>query len=160
MVGFVSYKVDNDNTFKVELDRAVKAVGDLRFPMGEVSRDIFKTSTQNFILKGSGKYPPLSSRYANYKRKVRPAAPILVFDGKLKNSVTGTGNGDTIRNIGKKSLVQGTRVPYARYVQEGNSRMPERKFLFIDDAQSLRIGRILGDYVASRLEVLGNVRKV
>ena len=51
MVGFTSYNVDNDKRFRKALDSAIKEVGDLRFAMGEISRDIFKTTIQNFILK-------------------------------------------------------------------------------------------------------------
>lgn len=158
MVGFTSYNVDNDKRFRKALDEAIKEVGDLRFAMGEISRDIFKTTIQNFILKGSGKYPPLSSGYAKYKNKVRPNAPILVFNGRLKASVTGRGSSDTIRNIGKQSLVQGTKVPYSKFIQEGTSKMPERKYLFIDDAQAGRFERLMANYIESRLEVLGDVK--
>lgn len=164
MVGFISYEVDNDKTFSRNLDKAIKSVGNLRFAMGEISRDIFKTTKQNFMLAGPGKYPPLSPAYAKYKNKIVPGAPILKFGGRLKRSLTGRGNADTIRKIGKQSLVQGTEVEYALWVQEGtknkdgSEKMPERKFLFIDNAQSIRLERILADYVASRLEVLGNVR--
>jgi phage gpG-like protein len=157
VTGFISYEVDNDNQFKNALNKAIKSVGDLRFPMGEISRDIFKNTKKNFILKGDGKYPPLSPKYKAFKQKKRPSAPILVFDGDLRDSVTGTGNQDTIRNIGKQSLVQGTKVPYAKFVQEGTEFMPARKFLFIDDAQIIRLKRILPDYVTAKLEVVGNV---
>lgn len=158
MVGFTSYNIDNDRTFRRNLDKAIKEVEDLRFVMGEISRDIFKTTKQNFILKGGGKYPPLNPQYAAYKKKIKPSAPILVFSGKLRDSVTGTGNSDSIRNIGKQSLVQGTKVPYAKYVQEGTRKMPPRKFLFIDDAQALRFERLIADYVAAKLEVVGDVK--
>ena len=67
VTGFVSYEVDNDNQFKNALNQAIKAIGDLRFPMGEISRDIFKNTKKNFILKGDGKYPPLSPKYKAYK---------------------------------------------------------------------------------------------
>ena len=120
MVGFISYSVDNDKRFAKALDSAAKQVKDLRFAMGEISRDIYKTSKQNFILKGSGKYPPLSEKYAAYKARVRPSRPILVFDGDLRDSVTKATNKDAIRVIGKSSLIQGTKVPYSRYIQEGS----------------------------------------
>jgi phage gpG-like protein len=158
VVGFTSYKIENDIQFKKNLDEAIKEVGDLRFVMGEISRDIFKTTKQNFILKGSGKYPELSEAYATRKRATKGNLPILVSTGDLRDSVTGRGNSDTIRFIGKQSLLQGTRVPYSKYIQEGTKKMPARKYLFIDDAQSLRFQRMISDYVASKLEVLGNVR--
>lgn len=158
MVSFVSYNVDNDKAFRNALNKAIKQVDDLRFPMGEISRDIFKTTKQNFTLKGDGRYPSLSDKYAKYKKSINPNAPILVFSGRLRDSVTGTGSDETIRNIGKQSLVQGTKVPYASFIQSGTRKMPERKFLFIDDAQKIRLTRIISDFVASKLEVLGNVK--
>ena len=162
MVGFVSYNVDNDKSFKRNIDKAIKAVGNLRFPLGEVSRDIYKTTRQNFILKGDGQYPPLSAKYAKRKKALKPSAPILVYSGELRDSVTKPRHKDSILSIGNQSLVQGTNVVYANAIQDGskeesNRNMPARKFLFIDDAQALRIERIIGDYVAARLEVVGNV---
>ena len=156
VAGFSSYNVDNDKRFRKALDGAIKEVGNLRFAMGEISRDIYKNTRKNFILKSSGKYPPLSPKYAAYKKKKKPGAPILVYSGRLRDSVLGPDTPDSILSIGETSLVQGTKVPYARYVQEGTSKMPVRKYLFIDDAQAGRIERIIMDYVISRLEVLDN----
>lgn len=158
MVGFTSYEVDNDKKFAKALDSAIKQIGDLRFAMGEISRDIFKNTKKNFILRGNGQYPPLSPKYKAWKNKINPSLPILVLSGRLRNSVTGSGTKDSIINIGKQSLLQGTSVPYARYVQEGTSKMPERKFLFIDIAQLGRLERILANYIASKLEVIGDVK--
>ena len=168
MVGQVSYKIENDIQFKANLDSAIKSVGDLRFVMGEISRDIFKTTKQNFILKGDGKYPSLSKKYAKRKAATVGNLPILVSSGDLRDSVTGRGNADTIRHIGRQSLVQGTNVEYGGYIQKGTEypsesaftglKMPARKYLFIDDAQSLRFQRLIADFVASKLEVLGRVK--
>lgn len=161
--GFISYEVDNDRQFRDALDQAIKDVGDLRFPMGEISRDIFKNTKKNFILKGSGQYPPLTPKYAAYKKKKAGFAPILVgvkskggISGRLRDSVIGFGSSDTFLNIGKQSLVQGTKVPYSRFVQEGTKKMPVRKFLFIDKPQLGRIQRTIGAYVVSKLEVLNS----
>ena len=157
VAGFVSYNIENDEQFKANINSATKSVGNLRFPLGEISRDIYKTTRQNFILKGEGKYPSLSKKYAERKKKEKPNSPILVYSGRLRDSVTGSGNSESIRIIGNQSLVQGTNTPYARFVQEGTKKMPERKYLFIDDAQAGRFSRILADYVAAKLEVVGDV---
>lgn len=158
MTELISYDIDNDKRFRNALDKAIKEVEDLRFPMGEISRDIFKNTMKNFILKGTGKYPPLNPKYAAYKNKVKPSAPILVFSGRLRDSVTGSGNNESIINIGKESLVQGTQVPYAAALQKGSSRgMPERKYYFIDEAQAGRFERILMNYVTAKAEALGDV---
>ena len=158
MVAFISYNVDNDKRFALALDKAIKSVDDLRFPMGEISRDIFKNTIKNFILKTGGRYPALSPKYAKYKNKINPSAPILVLTGRLRDSVTKGGSGDSIINIGKQTLVQGTSVPYSRFVQEGTSKMPLRKYLFIDEAQAGRFERILQNYITAKIEVLGDVK--
>lgn len=170
MVGFVSYEIENDKAYKANIDKAIEQVGNLRFAMGEISRDFYKDTKKNFILKGNGGYKELNGAYKLYKDKVKPNTPILVFSGSLRDSVTKPSDSNAIRKIGNKSLVQGTDVSYAKYVQEGTRheptggqvagkvKMPARKFLFIDDAQSERITRILGDYVESKLEVLGDVK--
>jgi len=158
MVGFISYDVDNDKQFSKALREAFKQVNNLRFPLGEISRDIYKNSIKNFILKGDGQYPPLSPFYKARKKKVRPRSPILVFDGNLRDSVTRPRDKNTIRQLTKTSLVQGTKLPYARFVQEGTRKMPARKYYFLDDDDIIRLTRIIKDYVDSKLEVLGNVK--
>jgi phage gpG-like protein len=47
--------------------------------------------------------------------------------------VTGTPNKDSIVQIGAKSLVVGTKVPYGAFHQSNRprTRLPQRKFLFI-----------------------------
>jgi hypothetical protein len=78
MVGMTSYNVDNDRRFRNALDSAIKSVSDLRFPMGEISRDIFKNTIKNFILSGAGQYEPLSPIYKKWKaRKYRKS---LIFN--------------------------------------------------------------------------------
>ena len=86
------------------MTKAIESGLDLSFSMGESARIIKKESTKNFILKGSGKYPPLSPGYFKRKQILAPGAPILtgakwgIVDdgerfhgggmcGKLKNSL-------------------------------------------------------------------------
>lgn len=154
----ISYDVDADNKFKKAMAKAIVSGLDLSFSMGESARIIKKESTKNFILKGSGKYPPLSPDYLKRKQILAPGAPILtgakwgIVDdgerfhgggqsGKLKRSIIGKTR-DSILLIGKNSLEVGTRAtslkgaPYPLYLQEGTKnkdgsvRMPARKFLF------------------------------
>jgi len=139
-MAFTSYVVENDKRFEAKLKAASAQVDDLRFAMGEIARDFFKSNKAQFSLKGSGQYPPLSQAYAERKNRLAGNLPILVGanpqggrSGRLADSLTGTPNNDSVLRIGKASLVVGTRVPYGIYHQSDRARtkMPLRKFLFI-----------------------------
>jgi phage gpG-like protein len=138
----VSYDVDADNKFKKAMANAVVSGLDLSFSMGESARIIKKGNTANFILKGFGKYPPLSDEYFKRKQRLAPGTPILTGltrggkpSGKLKKSIIGN-TVDSITRVGKTSLEVGTKAlsqkgaPYPSFVQEGTKNMPARKFLF------------------------------
>lgn len=74
---------------------------------------------------GSGGWDPLSPRYAAWKSRVRPGAPILVFDGDLKRSLTERPFGVEI--IEPAFMVIGSDVEYGAYHQHGTDRMPRRR---------------------------------
>lgn len=127
------YDVDADRNFRKTIEQAQRTGLDLSFSMGEAARIIKKESTKNFILKGSGKYPPLSPAYRKHKQLFFPGAPILVRTGRLRDSIIGN-TSDTILRLGKRSLEYGTKARdkgrfYPRMVQEGIG-MPARAFLF------------------------------
>lgn len=128
-----SYVIENDAEFKRALDDAFRKVEDLRFAFGEISRDWFKSNKAQFSLKGSGQYPPLSPAYAQDKRRRLGSLPIMVASGRLRDSISGAPNSDSILRIGKKTLILGTKVPYGIYHQSDRPRkkIPLRKFLFI-----------------------------
>lgn len=165
----ISYDVDADNKFKKAMARAVASGLDLSFSMGEAARIIKKDAGKNFILKGSGQYPPLSDTYFARKQKLAPGTPILTgltktgkASGKLKRSIVGT-TADSIIRVGKTSLDVGTKVlskkgaPYPIFVQEGtenkdgSEKMPERKFLFFTQRIVKQISNTINSDIANQL---------
>ena len=139
----ISYDIDADKKFAKTMQKAIASGLDLSFSMGEAARMIKKGQTGNFILKGFGKYSPLSPKYFQWKQKLAPGTPILTginsaggASGKLKKSILDN-TADSILRIGKNSLEVGTKAtsnkgaPYPTYVQEGTTKMPARKFLFL-----------------------------
>ena len=150
----VSFAVENDIIFKRALDDSLSKVSDLRFAFGEIARDFFKSNIAVFTLRNGGQYPPLSPEYQARKDRVFGRKPILVASGRLKNSLTGAPNSDSIVRIGKSSLIMGTKVPYGIYHQSDKprSKIPQRKFLFIDDARRDRWIRIINDEVERKLK--------
>lgn len=147
---YVGYDVDADNKFKAVIAKAIASGLDLSFSMGESARIIKKESIKNFILKGSGKYPPLSPAYQKRKQRLAPGTPILTGvtkfgpGGALKESITEYTK-DSIVRIGLRSLEIGTKAesqaeaPYPIFVQEGTSKMRARAFLFFSMAMVKQI---------------------
>lgn len=128
-----SYEIENDLRFKAALEEAASKVDDLRFAFQEIQRDWFKSNRSIFTLKGSGLYPPLSPEYQAQKQRKYPNAPIMVASGRLRDSLTGRPNSDSIVRIGKLTMILGTRVPYGIFHQsdEPRSVIPLRKILFL-----------------------------
>jgi len=128
-----SYIIENDKEFARQIDGAVKRVGNLRVAFTIIAKDWRKSNKAQFTLKNGGQYPPLSQRYAETKKLKYGNEPILVRTGRLRDSVSGTLNDDSIQVISGDGLIMGTRVPYGIYHQSDKARqkIPLRKFLFI-----------------------------
>jgi hypothetical protein len=157
MVAIVSYEIDNDVEFQELLGRVSK-ISTSRFVMGEAARIIKKFSKANFILKGDGQYPPLSDRYKKAKSRLRPNAPILVYDGKLRDSIVGKTK-DSILNITEDSLIVGTSLFYARFLDEGTKKdneelMPARKPLFLTRKMIEQIIKTYDAHIEKRLNTI------
>lgn len=69
-------------------------------------------------------WPALSPRYAGWKARVRPGAPLMVFDGDLRRSMTSPRGG--VFEVSATGFEVGTDVPYARYHQDGGGSLPRR----------------------------------
>lgn len=165
----ISYDIDADNQFKKALAKAVKSGLDLSFSMGESARIIKKEAGKNFILKGSGQYPPLSPKYFKRKMKLASGTSILTgltksgrASGKLKKSIIGN-TPNSILLIGKRSLEFGTKAetndgkPYPLWVQEGtknkdgSEKMPARKFLFFSQRMVKQIINTINADIGNQL---------
>ena len=77
------------------------------------------------------KWSPLSPRYARWKARVRPGAPILVFDGDLRKSLTERPFG--IEVIEPGFMVIGSDVEYGAYHQRGEG-VPRRRPVSLAEA--------------------------
>ena len=75
----------------------------------------------------TGKWAPLSPLYGRWKARVRPGAPLMVFDGDLREDMTVPGKG--VYYITPTSMTVGTALPYAKYHQKGTPMMPARPLL-------------------------------
>jgi phage gpG-like protein len=79
--------------------------------------------------RGEGdKWPQLSDKYAAWKEKKYPGAPLLVRTGALRASMTELGAQGNINIIGKVGAVFGSTVFYGVFHDVGGERVPRRNF--------------------------------
>lgn len=131
---FIHMNIKNHAAFIGTLQKAAKQVDDLRFPMGEISRDFYKSEKAIFQLSSPGGYPDLAESTKKQKKRLGiPLYPILKRSGRLEASITGPGAEGSINIIGRKSLIIGTAISYGIFhnSDEPRSKIPQRKFVFI-----------------------------
>lgn len=132
MADKIEVSATNQEEFSRLLKRARESAGDLRVVWGLIARSAFKFNRTIFQLSGPGKYTDLSASYKKWKAgRIGSAYPILFLKGRLALSML-TPGGENVLDIDKNRMFFGTSVPYARYHQEGTSRMPARPPFFLD----------------------------
>lgn len=95
-----------------------------------------KSSKYMFNKRGGSrfKWPPLSKKYRDAKKKLYPGKPLLVAKGDLKRSMINAG-GDHILEKHRKHMMFGTKVAYAGYHQSPKRRrtkLKRRPFIYIE----------------------------
>jgi phage gpG-like protein len=93
----------------------------------------------------SGGWSPLSPRYAAWKAKHYPGAPILTRTAALRNSLTRRPFGVDI--IEHKSMAVGSDVDYGKYHQNGEGNNPQRRAVELTENERRRWMRALQRYV-------------
>jgi phage gpG-like protein len=119
-----------------ELERAIRKLSkEIDFEAGhrEVAIALDAWMRRNFQGDGAmvGGWAPLAPSTIKRKEKAGKTK-MLYWSGRLFQSFYATGS--------KREAVAGARVPYARYHQEGTSRMPARPILPTKE-EATRIGR-------------------
>jgi phage gpG-like protein len=92
-------------------------------------------------------FAPLSPRYARYKARRYPGAPILVRSGRLRNALTQPDHPDAIADMQPDRLTFGTRIPYALYHQLGTRKMPARPPIKLSKPIQTQLLTILRNYL-------------
>lgn len=132
---FIQFNFENKKAFQAAIDKAVKKVADLRFPMGEIARDFYKSEKAIFQLKGPGGYPDFKSEKSRMQKikEVGFEYPLLRRSGRLEKSITSPNAEGSILIIGKNSVTIGTSIKYAIFhnSDDPRSKIPQRKFVFI-----------------------------
>jgi len=154
----VTFDIENKEQFNKLLDKVSK-LGSNRFIMGEMARIVKKFNKANFTLKGSGQYEPLSAKYLKRKKRFKPAAPILVYSGDLRDSIGGS-TSKSILKLTAFSATIGTKLSYAKYLdtgtenEDGTVKMPARPPLFLTDKMVEQMIKIYDKNIARGLRTV------
>lgn len=148
------WSIENTEDFKRQIDRMGAFTGDFRIPFRLIASDFYRSNRKLFTLQGAGLYQDLApargqdgnpTTTSNYKKtkekKVGFVYPILVGNSRdLSNSVLGKGARYSLFFLNRKELQIGSSVPYGKYHQSdgARSKIPQRKFVFIDGGPSDR----------------------
>lgn len=90
----------------------------------------------------SGAWAPLTPRYAEWKAKRYPGAPILEATGRLRSALTESSSPFAEREYSDTDFAFGTRnVQYASYHQVGTERMVARPFFDFGEETERAIAR-------------------
>ena len=146
---------DGFEPITISLERFEDRGEDLTVPLGRMVRKWESWEEDHFRKEGArwgSKWVPLSTKYAKWKKSKRPNAPILVFDGTLKASLTTTGAEGAVREIysdrTRHGFVVGTSVEYAEAHQNGGEHLPKRPILYpIRTDEARELAKILQSWI-------------
>jgi phage gpG-like protein len=83
-----------------------------------------------------------------------PLSPVTIARKKQNKDKILTHYGPLRKSVKVEVLQEGLRLttgaPYAKFHQEGTSRMPQRKILAITEQDKVRLGRFIRQHVAGR----------
>lgn len=150
----ISFIPENDEEFRKALEKMGESISDFRTPFELIGNHFYKGNRKIFALKSGGLYPPLGGfnniekvKYrgemmTRHKRatlikseQVGFVYPVLRGATKrLEGSLVSKSGSGTVYFAGRKTLVMGTSVEYAKYHQSDQPRktLPQRKVVFID----------------------------
>lgn len=107
-----------------------------------VASEFRKVEKEHFGVEGggrSGKWKPLTAKYAKAKQRRWGTQPILQASGKMYRSLTQAGAPGAVVEEGKQELAIGTSIKYAGYHQTGGKHLPARPPIDLTEEQERRI---------------------
>lgn len=139
----ISIKVEGIEKLDSALQKMVLGCHDFRPYWKDVQKEFFEIEKRQFDSEGakgrSGKWKPLSPKYAAIKQKQYGSKPILQRETDLYKSLT-RNTGDTIFNPKKESVELGTSTPYAMAHQKPKKKgRVKREPISITDEQAKQL---------------------
>lgn len=166
MVDEKRYDVDPDGKFQAAFKKAAEDIGDLRIPLGLITKEWYQGNKSIFKLKGPGKYADLSPKYKKRKLNlIGQVYPINLLSGQTEGAITDPkGIGSFNQIVNKITLLLGVDkgvLPYAGVNQYGYKNTPARPFLLTGveqvatDGQQKAVSKyleILASYVKQKVD--------
>lgn len=124
------------------IDIMIREFSDLRKPLEEsLNRIILPSIKQNFDVGGRPAWKPL----ADYTVEIRGSSqPILIRSGDLQSAASSRAN----FNVTEDEIYVTDNMPsYAKYHQNGTSKMPARVFMGYQDEDIAAIEQIFYDWI-------------
>lgn len=145
MTAGVRFKFDlGDKTLFDRIIRRVEIKSDFTPCFNDMAKAFYEFETKVFDSQGFhgdiGGWLPLSSKYAEWKRKFFPGKKILELTGELKDSLTEEGAKGNVTEISPTAMTLGSTLRVgktgkwnlARLHQEGTKYMPKRPMINFD----------------------------
>lgn len=154
-------EVDGFEPIKVNLSRLGERVQNFKpFWIEYFAPAFYRDVTRQFDTEGSytNGWAPLTEPYATWKQQHYPGKTILKRTLALYRSLELYGETPGPGGIflaDTRSLVLGTAVAYARYLQRGTSKMVARPFLFVTKQMRSTMGRLLHRFVIDQADAVG-----
>jgi phage gpG-like protein len=148
-------EVEGQAAFNRGFNEVTETISDLTPIWKPVQREFHKIEREQFESEGSkgasGQWQQLSQPYEQIKLEKYGSKPILEATGRLKRSLTEE-NSDSIAEFGRQDAAFGTSVPYGRFHQKGNDRLPARAVISLSDRQKERLARAMRREIVSLLK--------
>lgn len=139
-----SIVVDGEVEFSRTFERHDAALDDFRPIWKGVVPEFRKIQREQFATEGaagrSGKWKPLTPKYAAWKRRYYGNLPILQRTKRLFKALT-TKTSDSVVEISKNELVLGTDIEYFKYHQRKGPR--QRRVIDMSEAQLRRVQKTI-----------------
>jgi phage gpG-like protein len=141
----ITLQVDGITEFDRTFTRFTELIEDLREIWPAVMEQFYKIMAEQFAAEGkgrSGRWKPLSRRYAIVKARQYPGKTILRRTDRMKDSLVSRTK-DSVFILERDRLTLGTRVFYAIFHQRGTRKMPARRMFDFAEPQRVMIQRAI-----------------
>lgn len=151
----ISFEIAGEVQLRRRLQGIINHARNMEPVLSKVALDFWAHMATVFDSQGgataSGSWAPLSDRYAAWKMRNYPGQPILQLRGKLKASLTPSGEGRIFEQTAD-SLTMGSGVRVGRWNlgmlhQTGTKNMPKRKIVDLPKTVKTRWVRYLREWL-------------
>lgn len=145
--GELNIRTEYQDRVTESLQGIVRRSSDLRVPF-EAFQPVWFAAIEDVFDAGGEPvpWPDLSPAYQGWKGSVAPGKPILRLTDRMYDSLTSQ-TGETIWQVGPRSIQFGSRVPYFIWHQEGTAKMPARPMLTLPSSAAAQLNSMVVSYI-------------